>query len=878
MATTKEVKVVINGEEYVSVAAKSAEKGMDSFTGRIGGWFKSFVDLKAAWDFVAQAAGKVRQVVVDSFAAYDELQTSQRKLEGTAKLTGLSLEYLQSVAEKGRREFGLSRVSANDFAVEVAKLERASGGAASASDLLNGFLNIGAARGLTAAQSMQAASQALLGIDEGTDKLFGKNPSGLWADFEGVIGKTASTFSDTDKMAALAYATIDGGSKTVGEYQKFLNSAQGSQAQFNQRLQESQATLGESLQPLRALALEGLGGLLEYLGKSQASMDSWVATLAALLRSTTAVLRPFIVAFSFAFDSVGVALERSMIEIRRWAYGLTNGLGVVLRAFGIEFGDRLINEAQSKFFKLNEDHEAFRNRLTAIASKWRGDEIAAEKTAANTIVATAKTKAREIEQSAKDMSAVLEANIGGPMRISIGLTEQSIRSLADAANAQLPPESAAKFVAHMTTLAARAREVEARFTATAPEVEKGSKSAQDMANEIATVARGAIDAAQAFGVIDSTAASALNSAVNIAGAIGQIAGGNVFAGVPGLLGGVANIVNVMVGGDRERRLTMQKNTQRIEELTSEIGNLDLNITGDDFNQAKDVLGKIVPLIKGPTNTDFSQIVRILGESGMTLGDLSRIADELGINIKNSNGSINLQTLPQLLQALGLVEFGQFGNDFASQLRSTRAGFDINGVSEIGQIGQLAGLGGQFSSALQGVFDANDLAGSRSRLQALFTRLQNGGVSAAELGGLTGSQFLELITDLISRIDNLSGDGGTGDTGGGTGGGDTGTGGGGGSGGTGGDVGGVAFATLQTVVDTIAAQSEAAGTYYEASLGYQQRIADATEATATNTSEALQYLSILPQIAENLGIDTISAKIEDQRRQSLLAVGQFPTVR
>ena len=237
--------------------------------------------------------------------------------------------------------------------------------------------------------------------------------------------------------------------------------------------------------------------------------------------------------------------------------------------------------------------------------------------------------------------------------------------------------------------------------------------------------------------------------------IAFIAGGDVFGGVSGILGGVANIVSVMMNGDAERRRLISQNNDRLRELRDEIGTLDLNITGEDFANTKSAMDAIAPLLNGGwanAMQNLPTILRELRERGISFGDLQRMFDELG-GIRGKDGSIDLQWL---FAELNKTDFATFGKDFASQLRSTMSGFDINGTSEAGQVTGLGALGGKFSPLLQQIFNPNDLAGSRVRLQEAFGRLQSGDITAGELGGLTGNQFLELITDLISRIDGLSG--------------------------------------------------------------------------------------------------------------------------
>lgn len=873
------VRVVFKGVDDISGATSSASGSLDTFSKKVPVWAKAGAALAVGYQAIKSALSAVANTITSSFAAYDGLQTSQRKLEGTSKIAGLSLDDLRASAARAKEEFRLSRVVAGDLASVTALMGAKAGDASKAHDLLGAALDIGAARGMSAAETMEALNITLRGQDEGLDRLINANPSVLYKEWADAVGISWQAMDDQQKMLAIVEGLTKRGIAVGGEYVRYTESAQGQQAQFNMTLEESQARLGEALQPLRKLAIDGMLALLGETTKSTAGVDGFVASLVALGRSLGAVLGPIAKVGLFLVDSLGVSIEWVTIQIRRFAYGLTDTLGRALRLFGIDFGDALINEAQTKFFTLNEEYERFQKRVRASGERWFGEQLESAKKSGADITAAMKAASEKqvgvVEEQGAATAHAIEVNLGGPLRTVIGMTEGAIRSLGDAARDQLPPETAAKFVGHMETLAAHAREVEARLTGAAPKVEDGSRSAKSMSDGIATVARGALDAAQAFGVIDANAASALNSAVNIAGAIGQIAGGNVFAGVSGLLGGVANIVNVMVGGDRERRRIQEKNNVRLQELNDTIGNLDLNITGEDFNLAKDVLAKIIPLTGSPTDAfrNAGAVQKILADAGITFGDLGRIADELGINIKGANGSIDVALLPQLLQALGLTEFGQFGNDFASRLRSTEAGFAVNGTDAIGEISQLADVGGSFSRVLNGVFDANDITGSRARLQGLFTRLQNGELSAADFGGLTGNQFLNLLTDLIARIDDLSPNAGPSTGGGGA---PTGT------------VVGVSAPTgdlstgwqapdLNTWPDfaVLLTHTEPIAPILSESLGVHRQ---SLECHITTVDVLRDILTAVTAGGRTASIDAIDSELEARRRDALLGRGQFPAAR
>lgn len=215
----------------------------------------------------------------ESIAAADELANSIRKLGGTAKITGLDLAFLEKTAGDAKDTFRLSTPIANDLTTEVAKLAAKAGDIDRTSQALESFLNIGAARGLTAQQTLDAVGQAILGIDEGTDKLFSKNPSTIYEEWANQIGRTAESLTDQEKAQALLDATIAAGEATRGEYARWQETAQGRAADLNMQIREMQAELGTAIQPLQKIGLEIKLSLVENLVAAVEGIKAFVGWL-----------------------------------------------------------------------------------------------------------------------------------------------------------------------------------------------------------------------------------------------------------------------------------------------------------------------------------------------------------------------------------------------------------------------------------------------------------------------------------------------------------------------------------------------------------------------------------------------------------------------
>jgi hypothetical protein len=478
------------------------------------------------------------------------------------------------------------------------------------------------------------------------------------------------------------------------------------------------------------------------------------------------------------------------------------------------------------------------------------------------IVASAKENTKAVSESADAINAKLDAKLGTPMKQLIGLTEGAIRDLGTAAREQLPPETAAKFNEHMAALAANAEHVRERLTATGPATQAVSRTTKDIASEIGMVARGAIDAAGAFGVIDESAVRSLNSAVNIAAALGNMAkNGFSFAGVTGVIGGVASIVSGMMAADAERRRLLRENNTQLQRLREEGISLSTKVSGD----------KVSKIFQALSGADLSSqyfvskeksVLEQLAKFGVTVRDLEAVANEYGIQNVAKDGQIqNFVALRQLIEALKISGGVRVGQSFSDQLQFFRDSQRANGNEGVGGIQGLIdflrNVGGV--SALNGIDVMSDPAGAANALRAIFTSLNNAeGIDPARIGRLTGSQFSSILLEII---DSLRGAGG-GSTGSSTGGDGTVT--------TGPTItsGGVTVPTktLSDVLDGVVAQTTALGAYHVKHL----------DIATAHLNEAKMQTTILAEIATNTrgladgGITSIADKGLEAERLSLAA--------
>jgi hypothetical protein len=802
----KKITVVIDGQEFVSKAAGSASGAMDGFASKIPGWGKAIALATAAFAILSKAVQAVGEFVMESIESYDRYASSQNKMAAQSKLTGVSLADLKAMAKTAREEFNLGSVVANDAATTVAKYASRAGDATQANKLLAAALDLGAASGLTAAESMDALEQGLRGQDEGFDKLLGKNPSALWKEYADANGLAAGKMTDTQKRMAELTAVVEAGNIVQGSYNERTASGAGQTEAMSNQLDNAKVAFGKAIQPIRIFIVQGLVKLIEYA----------TPVVVGIARVANAVGVVFVGSFQLARSAVG-----SLIE----------GVGKLT-------GNKSLEEWGAKQASAFPE---FVRQLDAMEKKLDDSGDAATKhgtqhaLATVKIVASAKENTKAVSESADAINAKLDAKLGAPMKQLIGLTEGAIRSLGDAARDQLPPETAAKFNEHMATLAANAELVRQRITATGQGTQSVSRDTKDIAGEIATVARGAIDAAGAFGVIDESAMRSLNSAVNIASALGNMAkNGFSFAGVTGVIGGVASIVSGMMASDAERRRLLRENNTQLQRLREEGISLSTKVSGSTVSKIFQALSGAD--LSGPYFADKERsLLAQLGAFGLSIRDLEAVASEYGIKGVVKDGRIeDFNAVRQLIEALKISGGVRVGQSFSDQLQFFRDSQRANGNEGIGGIQGLIdflrNVGGV--SALNGIDVMSDPTGAANALRGIFTSLNNGeGIDPSSIGRLSGSQFSSILLEIIDAIRGSGGGGAP-----------SGPGGSDGTGGTTTTSGGVTVPTktLSDVLDGVTAQTTALGAYHTKHL----------DIATSHLNEAKMQTGILTEIATN----------------------------
>lgn len=297
------------------------------------------------------------------------------------------------------------------------------------------------------------------------------------------------------------------------------------------------------------------------------------------------------------------------------------------------------------------------------------------------------------------------------------------------------------------------------------------RDAQALANVIQSSVNGALQLANAFGLVNDQLSQQLQVIGQIAAQIPVLATaistgnieGIVSSGL-GILGGIGSLV----GSDPERERVTRENTQAIERLTKRIGDLGGPLGAVPGSQLGGVtsaleaaIARALFLPRGASNFLNDELARL----GLTFEDLATVAEAVGVTFVNSTRP-TLEELNALLQAIQASEAARFAQTFEGQLDRLQARFDLFDVTQpLDQLAQLLdlirGLGAAGSPLLTGALAGADISSAGGRaaleatLQSLFARIENGTITAAETGGLSPQEFLQILRDLESLLDQAN---------------------------------------------------------------------------------------------------------------------------
>lgn len=790
MASGPKVSVILELLDKMTQPLNGAKSAVTGFGAKLKGMGSEAMQLLN--NRLIQGVGFAGLVagVGKAFAASDQLEASLRKLEGTAKITGVPLATLEGIAGRAESQFKLSKVQANDFAVEMAKLATKAGDVGKAGPALDAFLEIGAARGLTAAQTLKSVQQAILGIDEGTDKLFNANPSVLYDEYATAIGNTAGKLTEQQKAQALMTRALQDATQVGGSYAAYLQSAAGQQEVLKNRTAEAAAALGLAMNDVRQAVLPLL------------------VTLADGFRNFIGGIQVMALDLGFAWDGIAPAVKKMSGNVLLTLSSLIGESRAFLFVFGDaavdmanrmgDAGVRMVREAakaqrniaagrELAYEELGQIANAGESTLTAIAGTGSTnrtgateEEVAANEGARKKAAARLADLAEEVlikeirwQQNLTEAQAKAyiqrERDLGGHLASTVTTTAgaytrlDQLNTLLAAGFTERVTPSVQRTATEFRELDITARTVPVVLDQVAVSATQAGEAVKGTGDSLDQSVRSAADAAHGLGLLDDAGKGVVTTMVNVGGAIRDaIVGGITTGGVIGIVAGVGSLLKGLFGGKSPAQIAaereLRKNTETIAENSRRVGDLTrLSSSGGKLAAVQGVLEGLAPQFGELGTRRASQfratIAGAFASAGLGLGDLDAVAKDLGITIRTQAGTLFEQGLRDLLAVLGEIEPTQFAQTFEGARDQLRAETDLFDLSDADVATRLAGIaGGPLGSSVIGQrLGGLDFGTAEGRtagiaaIQQLFSDLP--GLGAADLGGLTGSQFVAVLTEL-----------------------------------------------------------------------------------------------------------------------------------
>lgn len=284
----------------------NARKNLDTFQKSLEKFSRSTIAQVAS--FGALVAG-----VRASIDAAKEYESANSALAASARLAGQDLDSLKGLVADARAKFGLSATAASEFALQISRLADKTGGLKDPSRVLEAFLNIGAARGMSAAESLNALTQAVKLSDDGIAALLNRKPDDLFNKFAASVSLTADKLSEQGKAQALVNQVLADGENARGEFQKWLATTEGMQWRISQGMTDASTVIGEAFQP----ALAALVPVMKLVASAVAEIGVGITALIADFQELPALAKAASQAMAGDFTTALATVQAAEAQWRK---------------------------------------------------------------------------------------------------------------------------------------------------------------------------------------------------------------------------------------------------------------------------------------------------------------------------------------------------------------------------------------------------------------------------------------------------------------------------------------------------------------------------------------------------------------------------------
>jgi hypothetical protein len=866
----KQIKVVIDGEEYVSTATKKAGDAVEGFTEKTSNLLKGLA---------AMAAG----LALGAFfrRAVEEAETSREAMGQLAiavNNSGASFRNMTPEIDAALEHLArVTKFGDDDFARAMQQMTLKTGDARWA------LANLGQAADLAAAANipLEAAADALAKAHEGNTRALFKMLPEL---------KNATNWQEllADKTRGAAEAQMqqvgpfEAIKKQFGEFAEAVGRA----ILGNENMSESGFGVATMLADMASWIDTNVEKARPFLTTLSSIADNLIKSLSPAFSALGPIVMATFTVIADAANLGAVGIRAFVIKAQDLMGGLYKWLAEkglqmagVFQKFGVTintdslnqlkaYGENAQQQAAENWAKLEADDRAYKARM---ASNTKAHQDTLADTTQQGASRRTKIEADAAEQQAKDekkwfeeRKAQLQALWKAIDLIAVGAAETA-KTLGPAVKTAFDKQVLDNHVDALEKARLKNAELIKQFT-DANQLPKGGvtfeqmrKSISDFSTKTGDVIQTVSDLADTFGLVDDQTKNALTSAGRLVEKIGELMKPGAswsLGGTLGIIGAVGSLVSTLLSlgkDDAERRRILQDNTRKLEDLNKTYGDLAIKQSGDTTAKVQAAMAELLERFtklapEGQNTTNFNAMLRsAMGVWGISESQLDEFAKLKDVTIRDKNGRFIPEALLQLAQQLALLQ-PTIAQSFRDQFDFFKTSQDLSGATGLEKLRGIAEFVGARSPGLKGLFDPTDLEGSFARLFALRTQLNNpGSLTYKDFGQLSGDEFKSVIEELLNGLKAIKDVGGGDGLGTGSGSGTTADVTGGSSTGTG--------KTLADVVTTITAQTDALAEYHSAHLSIAK----------DHLEEARLQTDILTEIAKNtaataaMGIDAAFGK-------------------
>lgn len=189
----------------------------------------------------ARAAHEIADIVREGIAA----EKAFTALRTSAQSAGVTLAQQAQSAERLRKELALTRTEATSLQAQSTFFAKQAGSVSEVDKFTTSLADLAVAKGRSLAELSTLISQLITGVDEATDKLFGVNPTILYAEYARTIGKTAESLTDAEKAQVRFNKVVEEGAKFSGTVQDFMSTTAGQVETATAQWRDLKTTLSE---------------------------------------------------------------------------------------------------------------------------------------------------------------------------------------------------------------------------------------------------------------------------------------------------------------------------------------------------------------------------------------------------------------------------------------------------------------------------------------------------------------------------------------------------------------------------------------------------------------------------------------------------------